>query len=192
MFMRIFFLAALVFSIYHIPYTQLKVFDTLAIPSIFLSSAGIVEISKQTKKYGIAVLIIFIATMSCFQVYHFVYAKNMWFDSSIAPEPALLNTMLWLGEHDRSEAKIYVDSASAWAGALSGKIPLEPEITYLESFSESYVKQIKLNKRIKESLSDNGDVTNLARGAGIKYIITKQTTNLKELKSFSGWFVYET
>jgi len=188
-FMQVFFISCFIFSVYHIPYTQLKVFDLLTIPSIFLASIGIKELSDYFKKYGFVVLSAFVILMFSFQAYHFNYADRFWFNSEISPEPPLYQASIWLGGYDKNPERIYVDSAPAWVGMLSNKIPLEPQISYLERFSRDYLDQLELRKRIRERLESGEDLGNLA--GGVKYVITRERTNLEEIYSGSGWSVYE-
>lgn len=190
-FMQIFFILTLVFSIYHLPYTQLKVFDVLTIPSIFLASIGIKEISNYFKKYGLVILIAFVILMFSFQVYHFSYAKKFWFNSEISPEPPLYHASLWLGNYDKNSARIYAESAPAWVGMLSNKIPLEPQISFLERFSKDYLNQLDVRNKINEKLKSGEDIHDLAEESGVKYVITRETTNLNEIYSDSGCFIYE-
>ena len=193
-FLRSFFMAAFLFSVFHLPYTQLKVFDVMAVPSLVLAPIGILEIAKRLRKcspkYGFLAIAAFIIIMSSSQTYHFYHAKNFWTNPEISPEPPLYATALWLGEYDKTDARIYVDSAPAWLGALSHKIPLEPEISYLERFSENYVEQQQINEMIKEKLMAKEEVSVLARNAGLKYVITKEEADLDTIHSGDGWFVY--
>jgi len=166
----------------------------MAVPSLILAPIGILAINERLRKcnpkYGFLTIAAFIIIMSSFQTYHFYYAKNFWADSEISPEPSLYATAFWLGEYDKTEARIYVDSAPAWFGALSHKIPLEPEISYLERFSENYIEQQKINRIIKEKLRNKEDVSVLAHNAGLKYVITKEEADLDVVHSGDGWFVY--
>jgi hypothetical protein len=188
-FMQIFFVSCFILSVYHIPYTQLKVLDLLTIPSIFLTSIGVKEISNYFKKYGLIVLAAFVIVMFSFQAYHFYYADKLWFNSDISPEPPLYQASVWLGNYDKNPARIYVDSAPAWVGILSSKIPLEPQISYLERFSRDYLNQLELRNAIKERLESGENITDLTKG--IKYLITRERTNLNEIYFLSGWFIYE-
>jgi hypothetical protein len=190
-FMKFFFLACFIFSVYHIPNTQLKIFDMLTIPSAILASVGILELSRYARKYRMIVITIFILTMFSFQTYHFYHAKNFWFIPDVSPEPPLYMTAIWLGNYDKDPSKIYVDSAPAWFGMLSNKIPMEPEISYLEKFSEDYLNQLELRRMIKERLESGEDIRDLANQAGLKYVITKEQTSLSQVYSEFGWFVYE-
>ncbi|MCX6818098.1 MAG: hypothetical protein NTU57_04540 [Candidatus Aenigmarchaeota archaeon] len=195
-FIRLFFAATLVFSVYHIPYTQLKIFDTLAIPAVILSSIGITELSMHVKKhdvrYGTAIPVMFLVAMACIQAYHFDFAKTAWPNIMISPDKPLYDAAVWLGAYDGEEVKIYAESAPSWSGALSRKIPLEPEITYLESFSDSYKEQSEANKMIKERLDAGEDVTGIVEKYSLKYMLTKQETRFRKIYEKGGWFVYET
>jgi hypothetical protein len=195
-FIRLLFAATLIFSVYHIPYTQLKIFDTLAIPAVILSSVGIIELSKRVKKhdarYGTAILVMFLVAMACVQAYHFDFAKTAWPNIRISPDKPLYDAATWLGTYDGEEARIYAESAPSWSGALSRKIPLEPEITYLESFSDSYREQIAANEMMKERLDAGGDVTDIVEKYSLKYVITTRETRFRKIYEKDGWFVYET
>jgi hypothetical protein len=191
-FLRIFFLTCLIFSIYHLPYTQLKIFDLLTIPSAILAALGAKEIGKYFKKYWIFPVLIVVILMGCFQIYHLLYAKTNWLDPSVGPTYPLYKASVWLKGYDGNFTKIYAEQAPAWVGILSNKIPMNPEITDLEKYSPNYLKQLENRKKIKENLENNKTITNLAKDAGIKYVIMRnQVEYLKEIYSDLGWFIYE-
>jgi hypothetical protein len=190
-FIKIFFIACFAFSVFHVPYTQLKIFDVLTIPAALLASFGVIEVSKYFRNRGPLVIIFFVAMLLAFQLYHFSYAKNVWFDPEISAEPSLQEAALWLGEHDKNNVKVYVDRAPAWFGVLSGKIPLEPEISYLEKFSDAYMKQRETNQKIKEGLKAGESIRDLAEQAGLKYVITNEKSDLSLIYTNSAWSIYE-
>lgn len=218
--LRLFFAFGLVFTVFHIPFTQLKIYDLFVLPVIVLASAGIVEVvgrvgvrlnemdrfGVERRKGGVGVMgavavVALVVVMGVLQVQHFQNAWVNWFNPEIAPTPELADAAQWLGEHDKRAVRIYAHQASAWAGVLSGKLPLNPDINYVEAFSEEYKKQLywqqKMRKLFLEGGNRNesvGDYSDAAREYDVLYLLLplrEEIGGLRKLYNNGVWAVYE-
>ena len=185
------FILSLIFTMFHIPFTQLKIYDFLALPMIMLAALGIAEFPvKRLRTPFIVVVVIFLAFA---QVQHFQAAQKFWLNPEIAPTEELADAAEWLGNHDDERVRIYAHQASAWAGILSHKLPLNPDITHLEAFSDAYKEQLAYREKVKNALENGSDVRTLLAEWNVKYAIVpielKPSLNL--IYTNGVWGVYE-
>ncbi len=193
-FLRLFFVFSLAFTVFHLPYTQLKILDMLSIPVIILAAAGIssIELKLGRKQYSAAFIIIVFAFLFCSQINHYVNAKNLWGNPNVPPD-ALIESSLWLKDYDSTRQRIYTSRASAWAGVISNKLPLNPDISYLESFSDEYRQQLADWKEIGAGISRKADFSQLLKKWNISYLISEENITagcLRKIHS-GAWNVYE-
>lgn len=195
-FLRVFYLFCLVFTIYHLPYTQLKILDLFSIPISIFAAVGIwtiVNLFKKNTKILVVGIIIFL--LAFFQVWHYVDVRTRWFTDSTL-DNNLLDATLWLENYDESFVRIYSDRGSSWVGILANKIPLYPYITDLEAYSDEYKEQLEDIDKIKESI-DNSDTTQLEQlleKHEIKFMFTSENVTANYLNRVyfnEGWNLYE-
>ncbi len=198
--LRAFYIITLIFTIYHLPYTQLKVLDLFVIPSSILAALGLEKIINTSKKHNKhlpkAIAIFFILLMFSFQVTHFMHAKAYWVDIEKSPEIPLAESSLWLRDYNNGFVKIYSEQAPSWVGILSNKIPLEPYITDLEAYSDEYKEQLEYRKNINTSIcsSDLVQLESLLKKHDIRFLFTKVNLTpdyLNRIHTNRGWNVYE-
>ncbi|HLC74701.1 MAG TPA: hypothetical protein VJH88_02490 [Candidatus Nanoarchaeia archaeon] len=165
------FVVCVVLSVYHIPFTQLKMFDLLAVPAVMLAAIGLSAISLKSfwKKSVVVIVVIF---MLMLQVNHFWVAKNWWLNPEIAPTEEFTDAARWLRSYDDTFTRVFFYQASAWGGVLSGKLPLDPDITHLEAFSDDYKEQVEGQRKIKEALVDGEGIdADIVERYDIKYFV---------------------
>ncbi len=189
------FLFCLAFTVFHLPLTQLKIYDLLALPTIILSSIGIINL-KLKEKHLKALLIFIVGILAVLQVQHFINAKENWLNKEVAPDEQLVDAAEWLSGYDNEFVRIYSYKATAWTGILANKMPIEPEVTKLEVYSEGYRKQIAVNNLIKEKLEKGEDVKGLLDEYNIKYVLIPneikiKNGNLSLIYGNMGWDVYQ-
>ena len=186
------FVFSVFFTAFHVPFTQLKILDLLAFPVVILASLALVSLPLKSywKKSVVVIVVIF---MLIVQVNHFYVAEKWWLNPEIAPTEEFADAARWLGEYDDSFVRVYFHQASAWGGILSHKLPLEPDITHLEAFSESYKKQIEGQREIKNSLAETKEVEgDVVRAYDIRYFVIQvdKAGRLEQLYSNDVWGVY--
>ena len=149
------FVFSILFSIFHLPFTQLKILDLLAFPVVMLASLALASLPLKTfwRKSVIAIVVI---CMVFVQLNHFSTVEKWWLNPEIAPTEEFADAARWLGSYDDSFVRTYFYQASAWGGILAHKLPLDPDITHLEAFSDAYKEQINAQRRIKEGVVDSG------------------------------------
>jgi hypothetical protein len=190
-FLRCVFVFALVFTMFHIPFTQLKIFDFLAIPVVILASIALVELPTK-RAYRNAIIVALVVCLAFVQGVHFWNTQVNWFNPEIAPTTELADAAEWLARYDPSFVRMYAHQASAWTGVLAHKLPLNPDITHLERFSDEYREQLAVQKEIKETLIEGRDVQSLLHEHDIRYLIIPfgLGQDLELLYSNGVWGVY--
>ncbi len=188
---RGFFAVGLAFTLFHIPFTQLKIYDLLVLPVIVLASLGVYELSllfKDRGGYLAAALCVFLF-LGLVQVQHFENARVNWFNPEIAPTAELADAARWLAVYDPRPVKIYAHSASAWVGILSLKLPLDPDIAHIEAFSKAYREQLDMQAAIKMVLSAGSDSRLVS---GVSYLIVPVSVDvmLPPIYRNDKWAVY--
>lgn len=186
------FVLSVLFSVFHIPFTQLKILDLLAFPTAMLASLTFASLPLKGywKKSVVVVVIVF---MLIVQVNHFYVAKKWWLNPEIAPTPEFADAARWLGEYDDAFVRVYFHQASAWGGILAHKPPLNPDITHLEAFSDAYKEQIDGQRKIKEALTANGEIDSaIVQRYNLRYFIVpvELKPSLELLYSNGKWGVY--
>jgi hypothetical protein len=140
-------------------------------------------------------IIVFILLMGFFQVSHFVYAKNNWKYGNETPDPALIQSAVWLNEYDRSFVRIHSTDSPEWVGVLANKMPLNPGVSSLEAFSDEYKRQLDADDQIRKGIGEK-NITRLGSLLyewDVEYIIIREdiaTGNIKKIND-SEWKVYE-
>jgi hypothetical protein len=199
-FLRSFFLLCFAFTVFHLPFTQLKIYDLFAIPSVIMAAFGVNCIFQKTSAWKnpiarLSPIIIFILLMGIFQVAHFVHAKNNWTYGNETPDPALIQSAIWLNGYDSSFVRIYSTDATEWVGILSNKMPLNPSVSSLEAYSDEYKRQLEANNKIRDSIraSDTETLKSVLEEWNLKYLIVKEDFLANYLKKIndSDWKVYE-
>jgi len=186
------FVFSVFFTVFHVPFTQLKILDLLAFPVVMLASLAITSLPLKTfwKKSVVVIVVVF---MLIVQVNHFYVAKKWWLNPEIAPTEEFADAARWLGEYDDSVVRVYFHQASAWGGILAHKLPLEPDITHLEAFSESYRKQIDGQREIKDALADRKEIDiAIVKKYDVKYLVVpvELESQLDLLYENGVWGVY--
>ena len=186
------FVFCLVLTVFHVPFTQLKMLDLLALPTVMLAALGLTAVSLKSswRNLLVAAVLIFLAVG---QVQHFIHVRENWFNPEIAPTEELIDAARWLKYYDNSFVRVYVHQASAWGGILSHKIPLYPDITRLETFSPSYKEQLDAQEMIKDALTNDKEIDEyLIQEYGVQYFIVPVELQPKlELLYMNGvWGVY--
>lgn len=190
-FLRGVFVFALAFTLFHIPFTQLKILDFLAVPVVMLAAIALMEL--QMKRAGRnAIIVAIVVCLAAVQGLHFWNTQVNWLNPDIAPTPDLTDAAEWLVEYDPSFVRVYAHQASAWVGILAHKLPLDPDITHLERFSDEYKAQLGVQKVIKDMLVRGGDVRSLLQKNDVRYLIIPVGLgkNLELLYSNGVWGVY--
>ena len=187
--LRGFFAVCAAFTVFHLPFTQLKVLDLLALPAVALAAIGLVRLGG--KRWKLAAGIAIVALLAV-QVEHFGRARADWFNHEIAPGAELIDAAEWLGEFDQRRVRIYAHEASVWAGVLAGKLPLDPGVSFIEAFSGDYKEQLAMNSEIKKVVNEGKDVHNLLEKYGVEYALVPRNkqTDAELLYQNSGWAVY--
>lgn len=187
--LRGFFAVCAAFTVFHLPFTQLKILDLLALPAVALAALGLVRLGG--KRWKLAAGIAIVALLAV-QVEHFGRARADWFNPEIAPGAELIDAAGWLGEFDRRGVRIYAHEASAWAGVLAGKLPLDPDVSFIEAFSDDYKNQLAAQEEIRLRLEAGEDARELLEKHDIRYLLVPKriATGLALLYANSEWGVY--
>ncbi len=194
---RIFSVISLVFIVYHLPYTQLKILDLFIIPVALLASVCVfrlLEISKLDKiKFkgikiaSLTVIGLFVLFIGYSQVSYFNHWEALlgWGETRhMVPVDSLYSSAVWLGQQDQSLVRIYSEEAPSWVGILANKIPMYPYLSDLESFSDSYREQLRDRDRIKELIDQGGmdELKVLLDKWDVKYLFTRSDVNIDYLE----------
>lgn len=194
--LRVFYIFCLVFIIFHLPYSQLKILDLFVIPIVIFAAAGIWTVINLFKgKYKILVAGVIIFVLAYSQVSHFAYVKVHWF-TEYSLDDDLLDATLWLRDYDDSFVRIYSDEGSSWIGILSNKNPLEPYVTYLEAFSDSYVEQLNDRDKIKYYInsSEFAELEKILEKYNVKFVFAKENITASYINKVyynTGWNLYK-
>jgi hypothetical protein len=184
------FLLSLGLTVFHIPFTQLKIYDFLAIPVVMLAAIGITRVPL--KRFRNPFIVIVVGILVVMQAQHFQITQKWWLNPEIAPTDELTDAAQWLGEHDDELVTVYAHQASAWVGILSNKLPLNPDITHLEAFSDEYKEQLRYREEIKRALEDGVPVRGLLAQRDVRYVIAPMEleAQLDLLYNNQEWGVY--
>jgi hypothetical protein len=157
-------------TVFHVPFTQLKILDWVALPMVMLAALALTTIPRQKSVQNIIILgvVVFLAIN---QVNHVQVTQKWWLNPEIAPTAELTDAAQWLGKHDAAFSRVYVHQASAWGGILSRKYPLHPDITHLETFSDAYLEQLAVHDEIKQMFVAGDDASLLLRTHDVHYVI---------------------
>jgi hypothetical protein len=194
--LRVFYIFCLIFIVFHLPYSQLKILDLFVVPIVIFAAVGIWTIINLFKgKYMILVASVIVFILAFSQVSHFTHVRVHWMTEYTLDED-LLDATLWLRDYNDSLVRIYSEEGSSWIGIISNKNPLEPYVTYLETFSDSYVEQLTDRDRIKDYInnSESAELEKILEKYDVKFVFTKDSITADYIKKAyynTGWNLYE-
>ncbi len=165
----------ILFTLFHIPGTQYKFPDMLAIAVPPVAAFGVVYIATKTEKMRPYAKIIVAVSFAAILLSHpFVNADNMrnCCVSKDIPDSDETKAAEWLNANDASRSVVVMDSnAEAWFALIADKIPMNPRVSELESFTRSYRQRIADRNTAINSFGNN---IALLDKWGVRYVVTRK------------------
>lgn len=170
--LRAFFVVGVALSVFHLPLTQLKVYDMTGIVVLVLAALGMEKmirgLNKRWRMVGVALVLVVLGVV---QVVHIQRGLENWFNPEIAPTSELAEAARWLAEHDPQMVRVYAHRASAWVGVLAQKLPLNPDVSYIEVFTPHYKEQLAAQEEVGKWLERGWNASEMLRRWDVEYII---------------------
>ncbi|MFH0890232.1 MAG: hypothetical protein V1836_03790 [Candidatus Aenigmatarchaeota archaeon] len=173
------------FTVFHIPGTQYKFSDMLAIAVPPIASFGVLYFmakTNKTKPYAkIIIAGFFVAMLLAHPYVNAVNMRNCCVSKDM-PNSDEIKSAEWLNANDAVHSVIVMDSdAEAWFALIAGKIPLNPRVSELESFTPAYRQKIA-DRRTIINLFENS--TALLEKWNVDYIVTDTNINPANFRLF--------
>ncbi len=173
------FLFTLLFTVFHIPGTQLKFLDMLSIPIPALTAVGIFNIGKILRSINPAILIIFLFLVFMFYIPN-PYTKNFSVQNCCKQHTFSVETIEaanWLRNNDENYSRIVFVSKvedEIWFSVVSKKLALDPHITALEALTEDAKQQVEDRAKVVQGMRQNENVDEVLEKYSVKYIVSKE------------------
>jgi len=176
------------FTIFHIPGTQYKFPDMLAIAIPPIASMGVLRLSKKISKLRSLSKVLLIGFFSLFLIIN-PYTNSLNLKNCCVSEDIPDDTEIRAAEQLKSEpvSRILVDERyEAWFSLIAGKYPMDPRVSDLEVFTDNYKQMITDREKIIDKINNAEDPSNLLVKWDVTHVVTR-----KDLKSTEFSLVYE-
>jgi len=174
------FLFTIIFTVFHIPSTQYKFYDMLAVAVPPIATFGIIWTADKLKKSRIVapLLACFLAVFLVINPY--VNAANLrnCCVSKDIPNEAQVKLAEWLKNNDTSHGMLLADGDyEIWFALIAGKRPMNPRISELEVFTDNYRRLLSDRKNTINAIGKDHDPTETLLKWGVEYVVTERSLN---------------
>ncbi len=176
---RCIFLFTIIFTLFHIPGTQYKFPDMLAIAVPPMATFGAIALSQRMKNLRlpvkVAVFLPFIFILVSHPYINAVNMKNCCTSNDI-PDDSLVKAAVRLGATDVSRSVLFSDGKhEAWVALIANKYPMNPRVSELEVFTGRYRQMLSDRNAIIADMANGTDPSGLLEKWDVEYVITKKS-----------------
>jgi hypothetical protein len=182
------------FSVFHIPGTQYKFQDMLALPSpipiafcldYFLSS-------KKLKKVSL-IATVFIIVLNLPNPWLYLEHTKKCCTQAEVPDEKGVKVANWLANYDYNYSRILVAKPyEVWFSVLSHKYPMDVMLTDIEAYSKEAKEMVEDRQEIIKKIEAKEDFSSLLKKYEIKYLVVENVSlNYQEIFSFEGLKIYK-
>ncbi|MGC8812445.1 MAG: hypothetical protein ACP5O8_02550 [Candidatus Aenigmatarchaeota archaeon] len=184
----------ILFCILHVPGTQLKFQDMLALPVIIPISFGLDFILSFLKKksLGIATVLFLIALNLPNPWLYLEHTKKCCTQAEV-PDERGMKSAEWLASYDYNYSRILVAKPyEVWFSVISHKYPMDVMLTDIEAYSEEAKEMVNDRKIIIQKIEGGEDFSYLLKKHEIKYLVVENVSlNYEEIFSTNGLKIYK-
>ncbi|MBI3412622.1 MAG: hypothetical protein HY051_00890 [Candidatus Aenigmarchaeota archaeon] len=175
------FLFTVIFTIFHIPGTQYKFHDMLAVATPPIAAFGAIRLSVETKKMNQTARGILACVIAALLILNpYVNATNLrnCCVSKDTPDAAQFKLAEWLKNNDSRPGLVIADGDyEIWFALVSGKYPVNPRISELEVFTNEYRQRLEDRKILAGLVAEGLDPSAVASKLGVHYLVTEKSVN---------------
>ncbi|MBI4168130.1 MAG: hypothetical protein HY515_04180 [Candidatus Aenigmarchaeota archaeon] len=171
------FLFTFIFTIFHVPGTQYKFPDMLAVVAPPLAAVGVFNLSKKTSlgKFAALGALMFLVALNPYT--NAINLHNCCVSKDI-PNQAQTNLAEWARNNDTSKSLVLVDGDyEVWFALIAHKYPMNPRISELEVFTEKYRRLLDDRKNAINEIRKNYDPAKTLITRGVEYVVTEKSLN---------------
>ncbi len=188
------FLFTILFAVFHVPGTQYKFPDMLAISIPPLAAIGMTSLLE---KKGIGKLIVLSVLLLTIAINPYVNANNLrnCCVSKDMPNQGQVNLANWLHDYDGAPGVLVADGDyELWFSLIAGKYPMNPRVSELEVFTDSYRSQLSDRLTILSGIKTGTFPETLLSKWNVSYVVTEKrlnSTNLDLIREENGTKLYK-
>ncbi len=180
------FLFTVIFTLFHIPGTQYKFPDMLAIAIPPLAAFGVVVSLKTVRGLQplakVAVFLPLIVVLVSHPYTNAVNLKNCCVSDDI-PDDSLIKAAVWLRSNDSSGSVLFSDGKhEAWTAIIAGKYPMNPRVSELEVFTDKYRRVLADRKTVIAEVENGADPSGLLAEWNVNYVVTKRNVTMEKYR----------
>lgn len=176
------FLFTTAFVLFHIPGTQYKFLDMLAIAVPPVAASGVTWIIKKTGGMQSLAKILLAAFLSAFLLVNpYANATNLrnCCVSDDVPSGEKIKLAEWLKTIDGAPSILIADGKyEAWFAVIAEKYPMNPRVSELEVFTNRYREMITDRQTLLDELGAGKDPKELLDKWDVNYIVTSNSLNV--------------
>ncbi|MBI2085179.1 MAG: hypothetical protein HYT71_01560 [Candidatus Aenigmarchaeota archaeon] len=176
------FLFTIAFTIFHIPGTQYKFPDMLAIAAPPLAAIGLIRLLEKRSIGKLAVLSVLLLIVLVNPYMNANNLRNCCVSTDI-PNVDQANLAKWLRVYDSSNSVLLADgNYEVWFSLIANKYPMNPRVSELEVFTDNYRLRLSDRLDVLEGIKQGMLAETILDKWGVVYLVTGERLNSTHLE----------